>query len=197
MNANWFAGKICQGCNSLSSSKWIPFNRQRVPALLIKTLQTEEELILEVFEINYNLLGLMPTQMISAKSFETDLGFSSFFASCILKKNKPVPGKEQPFGLPLKPCNVGVFLLKMTTKTPDDNPDSMKIKRTSLLLNLKGTFFAVAVFIRMQLGGSLKSIKPPQRFPLKWSSWKLYYRALTKLCIRMFVFIIPIIFVIQ
>lgn len=61
----------------------------------------------------------------------------------------------------------------MTTKSPGDNPDSIKIKRTSLLMNLKGTFFGVAVFIRMPLGGSLKSIQPPQWFPLKWSSWKL------------------------
>jgi len=52
----------------------------------------------------------------------------------------------------------------MTTKNADDNPDSTKIKRISLLLSLKGTFFAVAVFVRMQLGGSLKDIKPPKDF---------------------------------
>lgn len=79
-------------------------------------------MILEVFEISCNVLGLMPMQMISVKSFETELDFSSFFA-CILKKDKPVPGKEQPFGLT---SNLYfLLLLKMTTKNPDDNPDGM------------------------------------------------------------------------
>lgn len=49
--------------------------------LLIKTLQTGEELILEVFEISYSVLGLMPMQMFSTKSFETYLNFSLFIAS--------------------------------------------------------------------------------------------------------------------
>lgn len=170
VNANGFAGKICQDCNSLSSTKWIPFNRQRVPALLIKTLQTGGELILEVFEISCNVLGLMPMQMISVKSFETELDFSSFFA-CILKKDKPVPGKEQPFGLT---SNLYfLLLLKMTTKNPDDNPDSMQMKRTSVLLSFKDPFFVVAVFTRMWFGGSLKSIEHPQWFLLEWCSWKL------------------------
>lgn len=84
----------------------------------------------------------------------------------------------------------------MTTKNPDDNPESTKIKRTSLLLNLKGTLSAVAVFVRMQLGGSLKSVILPNDFhwndPPESSS-----TALTKLYIRMFIFVIPITFIIQ
>jgi len=61
--------------NSLSSSKWIPFNRRRDPALLIKTLQTGEELILEVFEIWYNVLGFCQHKWFQQKALKDTLIF--------------------------------------------------------------------------------------------------------------------------
>jgi len=56
VNANGFVGKICQGCNFLSASKWIPFNRWRVPASLIKMLQ-RWELILDLMPVVGNVSG--------------------------------------------------------------------------------------------------------------------------------------------